>query len=429
MNGAYQTSNYYYRYQLDPTLISQFVNININATVTLTSALVICQPVTANSCGSKVETINPGGEQLSKEDIPLPYVYQAFMILWGLVVVYCSWNWGKYHDSSNALHKMIFALGVVFLVNYGFMYTTWYLYSKYGELNMLMVQLYYIISNGALAYQFFVLLVVASGWGVLKRNLNVYAWHMTTCLIVLFYLSLNLMTWISVYFFVLTIICVGLMWYYVLKTVAFQLYFLRAIFDRLGMIERRFERVEDGSYASLKAPIVRKFQLFRAYRMLFITYSLAFIIIEFTRSVVRAANRSPVLDASVKELVITVGSLGLMWLFKLKDFSKYSQIVLDRKIFRVPAKDRLGYDPNDVVLVRVPGCEESDLSHMAIQTSKMFKPCDHEEVPNQVNISEPDNGARRPSVHGHPDAANAREHDTVLIEMDNLTTNRHRSVF
>eukprot|EP01135_Chromosphaera_perkinsii_P012298 Nk52_evm35s2630 gene=Nk52_evmTU35s2630 len=411
------------------TTDTPYANVQISTTITLTSLLVVCSNVTEKSypCESKVETQNPGGEQLSKEEIPIPIVYEAFLVLWGVILIYAIFNWGRFREASNKLHKLVFGIAVAMSVSFAYSFMTWYLLSREGELNVFIVQFYYIVGNAAIAYQFFVYLVVASGWGVLKNSLHVYSWHMTTCLVVLFYLSLNLVSWISVYFFVLTVICIGLMWYYVLKTVGYQLLLLRAVYDRLGMIERRFERT-DNNFVSLQAPIVRKFQLFRAYRMLFITYTLAYLIIFFSQNML-AASRSVILDVTVRLLVISVGSIGLMWLFKLKDFSKYSNIVLDRKMFDIPAEERLGYDPENIVFVSLPG--DSCTRHMGVIPNGRGKisSAGVEGLPNSEG--EEGNGRGNQTTASSSQAEIREENRTAtIIEMDTLGySQRGRNVF
>eukprot|EP00126_Sphaerothecum_destruens_P008490 Sdes_comp20238_c0_seq3m13645 len=340
------------RYYHDDLKNSTSVNFSILRSDFYLVNLLYCPDMVDSlaECSVFIETLNPGHNQLSSEVIPVPYIYCGFMIVWCVAVCYWLWNWGRFCSYSNKLHRTMFCMAFLQLFSVVYFFYIWHLLSSQGDLNTLVKDMCFFLQNIALSLQFFVYLLVSSGWGILRSTIPAYTWHVTNSIILVFLFSLTLVTWFSFYFVVLTVSSVGLMWYFVVKSTNYNLQFLRIIYDRVGLIQRRYEM--DSNSVSLQAPVLKKFQLFRSFRMLFLVYSSSYLVILISQTAMN--NRATaVVDTTVRQLIYFLGSVGLMWLFKLKDFTAYESIVVQRKD-GLPTKSKWSINPGNIVLIQFP---------------------------------------------------------------------------
>jgi len=130
------------------------------------------------------EFLNPGGEQLPFEYIPLPKLGLSFAILWSiLTVVWCA-NWIYYRHQNIKLHKFISTIFLFSIARSAVLYVLFSNYSSTGYLNYSLFILY--ISALVLWYFTFYssLLLISKGYCIIVDKLT------TKEYIIIFFLSL-----------------------------------------------------------------------------------------------------------------------------------------------------------------------------------------------------------------------------------------------
>jgi hypothetical protein len=109
----------------------QEVNFEDNLNMIMTSC-------TSGSFGGQIEYtfLNPGGEQLSSGDIPLPRLFFVIAGLWLLLNVLWCWNWIKNRSQKSYLHRIISLYPFTKLLEVVMSGIYWILLSKNGQVNV-----------------------------------------------------------------------------------------------------------------------------------------------------------------------------------------------------------------------------------------------------------------------------------------------------
>ncbi|EDQ87041.1 uncharacterized protein MONBRDRAFT_33599 [Monosiga brevicollis MX1] len=270
-------------------------------------------PVT---CEYLLETINPGGEQLSRDEIPLPEVYRVFAFLWAAIIVLAIVNTAIYFRFSNAMHKLIFLPVIIFLVVFVLEYHIWTYRSSHGTDPVAMVNAKTILQFLAEAIFFLVVLCLSTGWYIIhesiERQSRNYIW---TLPLSSFGLAL-LRHFVHPYFLILIVLVTVIMVVFVIRASGANLIYLQhRRIDLIGMMNQDL-----AVHPRLLLPLNLKLRMLSRVRALFVAYCILWVIISISASF---------LSEHTWIAEIMVSALGflfyacLLFIMRLWDFSPF----------------------------------------------------------------------------------------------------------
>lgn len=114
---------------------------------------------------------NPGPDYLSAGDTPLPYVYFAFFALFTAALVVWYWVLWKGKNSVFAIHQMMLVLLLLKCLSLFFESVRYHFISEFGVSEMWSA-IYYIFAVLKGIMLFTVILLIGSGWSLMKSYLN-----------------------------------------------------------------------------------------------------------------------------------------------------------------------------------------------------------------------------------------------------------------
>lgn len=120
----------------------------------------------------KYELVNPGGEQLSSEEIPYPAMYIVLIVVWILITSIWMMNWIVNRTQHVKLHKVISLLPLfkTFFCAAALYY--WKMLSSSGTETKALISIYgsfYIFFE--LSF-YLILLIISSGWGITRDHFH-----------------------------------------------------------------------------------------------------------------------------------------------------------------------------------------------------------------------------------------------------------------
>ena len=114
---------------------------------------------------------NPGPDYLSAGDTPLPYVYFVFFALFTAALVVWYWVLWKGKNSVFAIHQMMLVLLLLKCLSLFFESVRYHFISEFGVSEMWSA-IYYIFAVLKGIMLFTVILLIGSGWSLMKSYLN-----------------------------------------------------------------------------------------------------------------------------------------------------------------------------------------------------------------------------------------------------------------
>jgi len=127
--------------------------------------------------------VNPGGEQLSSEYIPLPLIFIILCGVWVLFTFLWCVNWIYHRSHGVLLHRVITAFPVSKIIWTGFAIYYWKGLSIQGWQPTIVIVIYYGVFIVSRAIFYGVLLVIARGWGITRDHLGRYKWFVLVTMI------------------------------------------------------------------------------------------------------------------------------------------------------------------------------------------------------------------------------------------------------
>jgi len=117
------------------------------------------------------ELVNPGGQQLGTEEIPLPIVYESFLVVWFILLVMWVVNWVQFRHYRLSLHRFICILPILKVISMGCNVAYWYNSSIFGTMPLwgtIMNQGFVTLHD---IFLFIALMLIGKGWGITRASL------------------------------------------------------------------------------------------------------------------------------------------------------------------------------------------------------------------------------------------------------------------
>lgn len=132
-----------------------------------------CHPIGPHNVNFKLQATfyNPGPDYLSAGDTPLPYLYFVFFILFTIALVAWYWVLWRGKNAVFAIHQMMLVLLLLKCLSLFFESVRFHFISEFGVSEMWSA-IYYIFAVLKGIMLFTVILLIGSGWSLMKSYLN-----------------------------------------------------------------------------------------------------------------------------------------------------------------------------------------------------------------------------------------------------------------
>jgi len=263
------------------------------------------------------EFLNPGGEQLPFEYIPLPKMGLAFAILWGiLTVVWCA-NWIYHRHQTIKLHKFI---STVFLFGIARDTTMSLLFKNYSITGYLSYTLFalYIAALVLWYFTFYsTLQLISKGYCIVQDKLDIRTYA------IIFLLSFAQATCFFIeYFFtavlIATFVADMIIFFVIFRSTSTSIKLLMVEAERAG------QQPSDGTGQELNENRQRKIKMLRYFSWLTLAYIfLSFIVGALFRLIVDLSTIYNWLNFLYAELLDLLFFVGIAWTLRLRGRNIY----------------------------------------------------------------------------------------------------------
>eukprot|EP01147_Barroeca_monosierra_P007303 gene7303-7673_t len=303
------------------------------------------------SCQVLLEAVNPGGEHLSRDQIPLPNIYMAIVIVWAFVIVAWCMNWIRYRRYANGLHAVISAAPTIKLVTLILEYRKYSTLSSQGWVpdDLEITRSLLLFAETALFLSS--ILLISYGWKVLRRELEGSTLFATVGLPLLLLLSNVCQRWVHSYFTGLSIILVLCITVTIIRSSGLHVIILRHRLMDISFIYRR--EMQDRVQMSINqfaSPLLRKLALFQATRLIFVLFAIAWTILELSASFLHEHTWIRILTLECVEMVTY---LVLMVVFR----EPIVLYLLDKSCMIESLRDFSPYEKKDASLENISDIE------------------------------------------------------------------------
>lgn len=282
------------------------------------------------SCKSHLVLLNPGGEHLSYDEVPLPVVYLVGISVWSGILITWLINWIGYWRYSNPLHRLLFVVPLVKLGLHIILYLKWESKSHTGYDDKSLETPNCIVRSVQESLLFLMLMLVADGWYVTCVHTTIFRWIGMATLFFGLLGSLLCVEYIHEYFLAFAVCCCLFMLYKALKwatsnidSLLKQRQQMSSYILRLGL-----SYVSECTVGDLLLAKINMYRKFRSFVIMWAVVSvigIAAVLFLTEHTWIRA------LAIEVPEVVIVS---GVLILFRLRSFEWYRSIKL-----KVPESD------------------------------------------------------------------------------------------
>ncbi|XP_078587317.1 uncharacterized protein LOC144868683 [Branchiostoma floridae x Branchiostoma japonicum] len=273
-------------------------------------------------CRSELTLLNPDGEHLSSDEIPLPWIFVVLNIMWSTMATLWLINWVKYHRFSNNLHKFITVVPICKIVLVFVVMVRWHQLSKDGIESKPMQTLRYFLESVEDAMLFMAMMVISEGWGVVRYQVRHFRWTVLAAMFVVFAGSRMCVHWVHNYFLAFAVCCVVFVMYRALKWCSYNMEVLRRRQAKTFNYIRRLN-LEYKTEITLHDQIHKKFELYNNFRMVSAAFSMLYAIVVTLGTFLSEFTWVQVLTFEVPELLVYL-AIGII--FRLQDFGKYDNV-------------------------------------------------------------------------------------------------------
>lgn len=280
--------------------------------------------VRAISCQSTLVALNPGGVQLSSDEIPLPLIYTIINLIWATLVAAWFFNWVIYFKYSNRLHRLISCAPIFKVILVVLVLLWWQEIAHTGMESSDISSVRHFIQSIEDALLFIIMMVIAEGWGVIRSHTKHYRWTSLLLLFAMFATSLMCVHWVHRYFLAFSVCCVVFIMYKTLKWSSHNIELLRRRRRKI----RRFitkHQLHHAGWVTVDMQLRRKLDVFRYFRIVCATFSMVYSIAVTLATFLHEYMYIKALAFEISELMVYV-SIGVI--FRLRNFEAYEHIEL-----------------------------------------------------------------------------------------------------
>eukprot|EP00045_Choanoeca_perplexa_P008534 m.79787 g.79787 ORF g.79787 m.79787 type:complete len:501 (+) comp14527_c0_seq2:237-1739(+) len=287
-------------------------------------ALIECPPSAPvrsppGKCAIKLVTLNPNGEHLSRDEIPLPDVFMVFILCWGALLLAYVLNAIWYWQYSNLMHKTMFFPAFLGLVLSILDQAYWRELSRDGVQTPPLADARDVFSIVETTIFFMVTMALSDGWGIIQSHMDPTTTASVIGMPLLFLGISTLTTFVHRYFLGLAIIMVVLIVVFVVRHSAGNLLFLHHRYHDIALIHRAEAHVTI-SLPEFARPIVNKLRILASIRSAFIFYCVTWAIVGIAGSFLD--NHTWIVEL-MTEILLLLYYVLLYSCLRLRDFHDY----------------------------------------------------------------------------------------------------------
>eukprot|EP01156_Anaeramoeba_ignava_P015311 Anaeramoba_ignava/a612671_13.p1 GENE.a612671_13~~a612671_13.p1 ORF type:complete len:449 (+),score=117.78 a612671_13:72-1349(+) len=207
--------------------------------------------------------MNPGGQYLSTDEIPLPKIFLSFLIIWVLVVILWFINWLLHRDQKIKLHTLITLTLCIRIITIILQLSYWQTLSKKGKVNLSFYVTVLVFEYIQDYFFFGTIILIAKGWCITREKLRNQ--EKTNIILLLFFLV----------FLIQLFDVITSTWIWLIVILLFIVYFLilRLIFkataDNKNQLKVQMIFVRNHNIDPRTTPHFRKYQLFKQFHWFF----------------------------------------------------------------------------------------------------------------------------------------------------------------
>lgn len=303
-------------------------------------------------CRVNTVLLNPGGEHLSSDMIELPRIYKSLTIYWGITIGLWGLNALFYVRMSNRLHK-ISLLAPVLKLTGCILYANAYELNSQEEASVQEHAWAETFGYFAITYSFFILLLTADGYCILRSRLECeVAFHIFAAP-ALASVALVLQRFVHRYFLAMTVVFMVIVVISLLKTSGRNTMMLRARLSEIELLQPNGVLNE----RDLALPLRCKRFLIEGSRLIFTMYIVLWALLGiFEVSLVNNRQGQILLDELLDVFLVT----SLLWLLRLRNFR--SSYIPFRDVLRSSSNEN---DDNSMSstcsIVQLPGVDNESI--------------------------------------------------------------------
>ncbi|XP_014669188.1 PREDICTED: uncharacterized protein LOC106810379 [Priapulus caudatus] len=274
------------------------------------------------TCSSALMTVNPGNEQLSSDEIPMIYIYDALLFIWIILIMAWLGNFFLFRRYSNKLHKLLTFAPILKLLLVSIILSRWRSISDEGLEFDSMDNVCHFFRSLEDALMFTIMLIVARGWGLLHCTMNNLQWGSFIFFFLVFAVSLMCIRWVHNYFLAFSICCVVFLTYKTLKCCSLNIEYIqrrrrkfRHFVNRCNLHYRTKTTVDD--------QLLHKVALFTRFRFVCAAFSLVFSLVVTLAMFLSEYAYVQALTYEVPKLMAYV-AIGVI--FRLRNFGPFEHI-------------------------------------------------------------------------------------------------------
>eukprot|EP00730_Choanoeca_flexa_P002652 TRINITY_DN11120_c0_g1_i3.p1 TRINITY_DN11120_c0_g1~~TRINITY_DN11120_c0_g1_i3.p1 ORF type:complete len:511 (+),score=101.67 TRINITY_DN11120_c0_g1_i3:244-1776(+) len=278
-------------------------------------------------CGLRLVTLNPNGEHLSRDEIPLPDVYTFFILCWGSVLLAYILNGIWYWQYSNHLHKTLVLPALVGLILSLMDQAHWAVLSEDGVAKDSISDARNVFRILETTIFFAVTMALSDGWGIVHPEMDSGTLASVIGMPLCFFSISALTTFVHRYFLGLAIIMVVLIVVFVVRHSAGNLLFLHHRYHDIALVHRA-ENHGGLDMDHFAAPIIRKLEILSVLRTAFIFYCVTWAIVGIAASFMD--DRTWIVELMF-EILLFLYFCVLYGVLRLRDFDPFYEAERQRQ--------------------------------------------------------------------------------------------------
>lgn len=265
------------------------------------------------SCKVTLNVTNSGGEHLSSDDIPIPDVCDAYIIMWCTVLALWVLNWGLHFRKTSPFHDIMFLGPVCHVASLFFEKQFYEDFSENGMKTKKVEDLAALMRMLAASLLFFVTMLASHGWCILRYDISQGNRLSILGLPPLFLLSMVTTRWVHRYFLATSIITAVIMVIYILKEGGRVLHDLRMRYSEIvTFVTSRDPSLE---IDKLLEPLISKRFLISTIRLAFVGYALSWA---FFGILAVYLDEHHYIEFNLEELSVFLTWLAILWAFRAR---------------------------------------------------------------------------------------------------------------
>ncbi|KAJ5070184.1 hypothetical protein M0811_11213 [Anaeramoeba ignava] len=256
--------------------------------------------------------MNPNGEYLSTDYIPLPVVYLIFIFIWIVFMILWIFNWIRHRKTKINLHRLLSFTLFIMTINLIGQFLYWRILSTKGKISI-NIFAGILLTDALSQFLFYIsLLFIARGWSIIHPELDGqsarYSFTIVFCLVIFSELLAATSGFFATLFFFLWLIA----YFYLLRRL------FRTTNENQTMLKNQLILIRDMDINPTTTPIYEKYVLFRKFKKAITIYLFLQILIYFIGSLF--LYFSPWITELLFLIASTILSFGVGFTFRLKSF-------------------------------------------------------------------------------------------------------------